>query len=872
MKTPFKPHDLTAMRYPKSNRKPEAPTEHPPLPLESCLAKSRKIDADRSIAGRTVLDHCRIAGEVARELIARSPTFLREPFFHSGSALVAACHDLGKVCPTFQKKIHAAIENADPSVLAALRDADSALDGNWGGHAGVSQCTLEALKAGKAVASIAGCHHGYAPNIGGRAAEAEAFGGPAWQLQRARLLELLMEATGERFPEIRDPLHTRVLAGLTSVADWIGSGAAFDDPGEPWQERVAAAVDTAGFTPPRLRPGLSFREIFPFEPNPIQRGLIEATCRPGLYILEAPMGIGKTEAALYAAYALVSAGEARGIYFALPTQLTSNRIHGRVERFLDRVLEPDSPHRAALLLHGNAWLREFDLGAEAAPGCSWFNSAKRGLLAPFAVGTIDQALMASMNVKHGFVRAFGIAGKVVILDEVHSYDAYTGTILDRLVEELRRLRCTVIILSATLTGERRSALLGAARSAEAAYPLITALPADGPEPLEVAPETPAGNRVAIRQTLDCEEALGEALDRADSGQQVLWIENTVSEAQEAFKLLAARSDGMEIECGLLHSRFIHRDREALEDEWVTRYGADGAAARRERGRILIGTQVLEQSLDIDADFLVTRLCPTDMLLQRIGRLWRHSFHQRPAGARCEAWIVSAQFEAAERNPGEAFGNSAKVYSPYVLLRTLQAWSDVKTLSLPGDIRGLLESTYEAKPESEAMARHKADLQKRKEMLETFALQSVSPGLKARPDTNVTTRYSDIDSVELLLLQSVSHNHAARETTVTLLDGQKFTLPHEFAAGRKREQRQLAARLATQTLQVADYAAPTAPGRNTLSWLKPYFYLGDPSKSESLLRVAIVGEGGQLRLPGGGAAAENYELSYNSRLGYEYKKR
>jgi CRISPR-associated endonuclease/helicase Cas3 len=148
MKTPFKPHDLTAMRYPKSNRKPEAPAEHPPLPLESCLAKSRKMDALRSIAGRTVFDHCRIAGEVARELIARSPAFLRESFFPSGSTLIAACHDLGKVCPTFQQKIHSAIENPDPAILAVLRGADPSLESQWDGHAGVSQCALEALKAG----------------------------------------------------------------------------------------------------------------------------------------------------------------------------------------------------------------------------------------------------------------------------------------------------------------------------------------------------------------------------------------------------------------------------------------------------------------------------------------------------------------------------------------------------------------------------------------------------------------------------------------------------------------------------------------------------------------------------------------------------
>jgi CRISPR-associated endonuclease/helicase Cas3 len=841
------------------------------IPCERCLAKSRKQDL-KVLAGRTVYEHSCIAGEVARELIARSPAFMQDSFFPAGTALIVACHDLGKVSPTFQKKIYSAIENADAPILETLRDIDDSLEKNWGGHAGVSQCALEALKAGKVIASIAGCHHGYAPNISGLFANAEQFGGPAWQHQRARLLGMLMESEGDHFPEIHDPLHARVLAGLTSVSDWISSGATFDDPGVPWQNHITSAVEAAGFTRPRLKPGLSFREIFDFDPRSIQRGLIEEATRPGVYILEAPMGIGKTEAALYAAYSVLSAGAAAGIYFALPTQLTSNRIHARVNQFLDRVLEPGSSHRDALLLHSNAWLREFDLGADGAPGGSWFNAAKRGLLAPFAVGTVDQALMASMNVKHGFVRTFGITGKVVILDEVHTYDAYTGTILDRLVDELRRLHCTVIILSATLTVERRSALLGVMQSAATPYPLISALPAGAREPVEVAPSTPSGNCVAIHSMLDKNEAIDEVLNRAEGGQQVLWIENTVTEAQQAYKILAARSNGMEIECGLLHSRFTHTDREALEEQWVTRYGAEGAAFRSERGRILIGTQVLEQSLDIDADFLVTRICPTDMLLQRIGRLWRHDFHQRPIGARCEAWILSAEFWKAELNPGEAFGKTAKVYSPYVLLRTLQAWSGVKTLSLPGDIRGLLERTYEAREESDAMAKYKAELQRRKRMLENFALQGVSPGLNAKPDTAVCTRYSDIDSVELLLLKSVSHESDSDETRVTLLDGRTFRLPLQFPAGSEGVRRNLAALLAMQTLQVADYAAPADPGLRTLSWLKPYFYLGDPSHGESLTRVAIVGEGGLLKLPCGSIASEKYALSYHHLLGYEYKKR
>src|SRR5690606_33072675 len=170
--------------------------------------------------------------------------------------------------------------------------------------------------------------------------------------------------------------------------------------------------------------------------------------------------------------------QACGIYFALPTQLTSNKIYERFNAFLERILAEGCRHRSRLL-HGKAWLVDTDMGEEGRPGGAWFNHAKRGLLAPFAVGTIDQALMAAMNVKHGFVRAFGLAGKVVILDEVHTYDAYTGTLLNALVELLRELHCTVIILSATLNRERRQELLGAVVR-EDAYPLISAAPSQQP--------------------------------------------------------------------------------------------------------------------------------------------------------------------------------------------------------------------------------------------------------------------------------------------------------------------------------------------------------------------------------------------------------
>ena len=860
------------MRGPTTKKVTKKASGNHPIPLERCLAKSRLSDDMKRMVGRTVLDHCCIVGEIAREIINRLPAYLQDSFFPKGSALIAACHDIGKVSPTFQKKIYSAIEDADDELISLLQNVDADNETNWGGHAGISKCVLYDANAGKFIPEIVGSHHGCEAVTGGRSVDAEQFGGSEWQQQRMILLNNLKNSMEEScFPELRSFLQARVLAGLTCVSDWIGSGSLFDDPYVSWKDIIPVAVDTAGFIFPELVKGLSFKDIFGFEARDIQKCLIEHAKQTGVYILEAPMGIGKTEAALYAAYSIVTSGIATGVYFALPTQMTSNRIHERVNQFLDRILEPRSMHRTSLLMHSSAWLKEFELGEEGNPGGSWFNSTKRGLLAPFAVGTIDQALMATMNVKHGFVRTFGLAGKVVILDEVHTYDSYTGTILDRLVDDLRKLHCTIIILSATLTNERRTRFLGTEQTHAAPYPLISGVFHGNNKPVVAAPGFDAGNNVRIRMIQDSNEALDEALERAEKGQQVLWIENTVAEAQKAFSILSARSEGGVVECGLLHSRFIQADRGRLEDYWVTRYGKGGSVFRCEHGRILVGTQVLEQSLDIDADFLITRVCPTDMLLQRIGRLWRHSLHQRPHGSVCEAWILSVDFEDAEQDPLKTFGKTARVYSPYVLLRTLQAWQGVVMLSLPGDIRPILEETYKSRQESEKMLEHKAALEYEKERLERLALVGVAMGVGCKSDQTASTRFSDIDTVDLLLLRDVRYNHAAGESEVTLLNGRRLTLPSRFPARLRKNQKELSAILATQTLRVSDYTSPEALSLTSLEWIRPYFYLGDKNYDESIFRVALVRDGGMLKSLTGGKASRLYELSYDPLLGYQYEK-
>lgn len=851
--------------------KPPEPPDSVPLSLSQCLAKSRKTVENTVLPGRLVASHCQIVGEVARAMMLRIPDWLRDALFPEGSELIAAVHDIGKVSPTFQKKIYSALSQKDESALSALKASNPDAEKLWGGHAGVSQVTAEAQNVGHYIPQILGQHHGFSPNLALYQASSEVLGGQAWQAQRTELLTQLKQALTADFPIIKDALQARVLAGLTTVADWIGSGALFEDPQEDWQPKIEQALDLAGFIQPQLKLGLSFSDVFVFTPKDTQVKLIEAVNQPGVYVLEAPMGLGKTEAALYAAYQLLEKKLATGIYFALPTQLTSDKIHERVNAFLTRILDDESPHKQALLVHGNAWLKQFEMGEEGNPGGAWFAQGKRGILAPFAVGTVDQALMAVMNVKHGFVRTFGLAGKVVILDEVHSYDTFTGTILDALVKALRQLHCTVIILSATLTQKRRAKLLDI-RPKTNTYPLITAQPRMG-EPEEIGVEEMADVSVAIGHQPET-EAIEEALLRAEEGQQVLWIENTVKEAQDIYQKLAARAREIGAACGLLHSRFIKADRAANEASWVAHFGKDGVKTRSRLGRILVGTQVLEQSLDIDADFLVTRIAPTDMLLQRLGRLWRHAETSRPSTARREAWILSPDLAMAIASPEKNFGSTARVYAPYVLCRSLEVWQDITSVLLPSQIRGLIEATYlKRQSESEEMQKHLHQVETTRDRLKRLALLGLAQAGTTQPEEKAQTRHSDQDSTEVLLIRAYQQNQEKQGTQVTLLNGERLWVPHNGRSMPSKKWRGVCATLMQNTVKVAEYLAPKAISKKQIHWLGDYFYLGRPEYEESvMLRVALVDESGAVKALDRSEVNDGYRVSYDATIGYQVSKK
>ena len=599
--------------------KPEK-KEQLPIEFQNCLAKTESIDG-MILPGMTVLEHCMLTGYVAVYLAKAFPCLCKAGFIGSYAPHIAALHDIGKISPSFQKKIATALS---PGGIAEKLEQELHLECDFPDirHDEISEAALKDI-AGKPCAQIAGLHHGGLPTAPGLPDDGQ-YGGRPWQAARERLAMEIDRVFNADIPRSMPSAQTRMLAGFTVVSDWLSSSISNDAYAADGISAAEDAVRDAGFCIHRYRKHLGFRDIFGFAPRPEQQEVIDIYSGPGIYMIEAEMGSGKTEAAFYLAYRLLEDGLADGIYFALPTTVTSRSMYARFAAFVDRILE--NGHMPPKLAYAGSELASY---GDMVPGRDWFDFRKRILLAPFGVGTIDQALLAILNVRHSAVRAFGLAGKAVILDEVHSYDAYTGCLIADLVRMLRGLGATVIILSATLRTAAKKELMMIAdgRAISEAYPCIS-VSSDG-QLKEKAAGISRRRTVIVRHEEDDDIAAENALDYALSGRYVLWIENDVMTAQRKFMVFSSRLEGTSVRVGLLHSRMAGMDRERHEGTWISIFGKEGISNRNHgEGCILVGTQVLEQSLDIDSDVLFTRLAPIDMLMQRIGRLWRHGISGR----------------------------------------------------------------------------------------------------------------------------------------------------------------------------------------------------------------------------------------------------
>lgn len=742
------------------------------------------------VPGISVYDHLLNVGCVARCIAETKPALLeRFNLRASEVGALAALHDLGKISPGFQQKCEQWLEKNGLIKVARNGCWDTATESDHGkvSHSAIQDFLIQqgiARRVAKYLATVLGGHHGrlkFLPNDRGIRPPlikqtTDSLSSINWQQERFKAAQQVWEffdAEGLLDSLCDDHPALWWLAGLTSVADWLGSDERFfpavsNAANEDIASIARQALDSIGLFPPPLNRGLTFEQIFPFPPNEMQTKTFSVITGPGVYIIEAPMGMGKTEAALGAAYQLLSAGKASGIYFALPTQATSNRIHLRMNEFLQRISSGPDESR---LIHGNSWLLKEDLeympassGTRGKPtedarnGRDWFASAKRALLAPYGVGTIDQALLGVVAAKHFFVRHFSLAGKVVILDEVHSYDLYTGTLIDKLITTLEGLGCTVIVLSATLTGKRLEQIVPTSEdeNAERPYPLISGR-TEGKVFDPVAAAAPKPQKVKV-DFKDSETAVEEALAIARKGGAVLWICNTVDASQKYFNRLKVLVQD-EFPLGLLHSRFPYWRRDDLEKIWMERFGKKGETRC---GSILVSTQVVEQSVDLDADLLITELAPTDMLLQRLGRLWRHKRERRPAAAAriCIIEETVGLDELGELSPKkikEGLGSKSFVYDPYILLRSLEVWRGRDEITLPGEIRSVLEATYREREDEPASWQ---------ELLFENEAESLAYRQKAMMSSNiwqaalddregVQTRLNEMPTVSMVLCRSMT---------------------------------------------------------------------------------------------------------------------
>lgn len=660
----------------------------------------------------------------------------------------AGVHDVGKVSRDFAVKADAA---GFPSARARMQRAGYDFAPTTGPaipHALVSHAAIEHWlrdrhgmnpTAAATIACVAGGHHGVFPgqadvvaSRNSRASE-EWRGSHAWHSARTEILDRVADATDlathiGRWRRWGWPVEAQMLInGIVILSDWLASDASLFPYGAARAGRLETATEEINLpaawhaTPPTTPQNLfsaRFPQLQGFSPSPLQVAIVEAALRaegPSLMIVEAPMGSGKTEAAFLAAEALASVLGCGGIFLGLPTMATSNPMFNRTLEWLDNTLDKDA---SVMLAHSKSGLHDDFNGLvrdghprgiydEPAPSeasrhhphivvASWLMGRKKSAHANFVVGTIDQLLMMALRAKHVSLRQLAMAGKVVIVDECHAADDYMRVYLKRALTWLAKLGVPTILMSATLPPAQRQEFADAYREglgerpeplpASVAYPRIT-VAEHAQHVVEVQPDE---RRTDIEFTPigDDLDTLTDTLQSALSGGGcAAVIRNTVRRAQETFEALTARFP--ETEVLLLHSRFVAPHRAERERMLVERLGRFGDRPKR---LIVVGTQVLEQSLDIDVDLMISDIAPMDLLLQRAGRLHRHERTGRPTSLEQPRLLITGM-DLTDDVPALESGCAA-VYGESKLLRSAALLEQGLTVHLPHDIPMLVACAYD----------------------------------------------------------------------------------------------------------------------------------------------------------------------------------
>ncbi len=539
-----------------------------------------------------------------------------------------------------------------------------------------------------------------------------------WQRQQDVLEEVVFELFRPPSVTVNSKVTGHVSAicmqmlGTIILSDWLASSAAFSEEelkdGEDLSEyyfrlteKSFSLIKGSRVLRTELPAGTFFPEIWTGIPREKMRSLQKVTeelmadeKKPLLFIIEAPMGEGKTEAGTYAAFQMGRYYRKEGFYIAMPTSATADQMYHRM-RDLMKSLFPDKEVR---LLHSLAWLTdrdtreegEFDL-EDRECAMKWTQPLRRGLLEGYSVGTIDQALMAALYVKYGAVRLLGIGCKTLILDEVHAYDAYMEDILIKLLAWCRELRVPVVILSATLPNVTKKEILKVYgieyQKEEKEYPAVTSVFEDGKYATTRIPDVSSKKTVQIElaRELNIMEAVSlRAVRMVEKGGCVCVLVNTVGTAQKLYETIK-RNKPEELRLYLFHAAYAVRRRQQIEEEIVRLFGKD--KTERPAKAILIATQVVEQSIDVDFDSIITEIAPIDLLLQRMGRIFRHDDTPRPSSCMFPRMTVLIPEEGAD------YGLSGIVYPRILLDMTWQYLTLHSQIHCPESIQEAVESVY-----------------------------------------------------------------------------------------------------------------------------------------------------------------------------------
>lgn len=666
-------------------------------------------------------------------------------------AVVALLHDLGKCNRGFQaKRDPLAVETAGHVVEAAALLQDDNLQLMWPPSLQqLAEALCEWFGAGaqqaRSMLFAAISHHGRPVSFDDVGNHSDRSLARWWRaeddIDPMRGIDELVGATRHAFPTAfsadvppidATPALQQRFAGLVMLADWIGSDTAFFPfRADAAEDRVAlarAAADRAirgiGLQPVAERAAqASFFDTFGFQPSPLQRVLADELAVADdsrLVLVESDTGSGKTEAALAWYLRLHAAGEVDGLYFALPTRVAARELYGRVCRAIDRAFPDPCRRPGPVLLAAPGYAKVDGQPRELPPpdGRLWEDDAamrrherqwaaehpKRFLAAPVAVGTIDQALLSVLQVKHALLRSVCLDRSLLVVDEVHASDSYMRQVLQSLLDGHLRRSGRALLLSATLGEAAGSAFFGrAARAIDEAqsrpYPSLSTR--SGERPI-VARGTPKRVTVELAGSLDDAAVLPRIVSALIEGARVLVVCNTVARANALLRAAEAepavpRQALFAVHGHLCphHGRFAREHREVMDAAVTAALGKESPVG----ARLLVGTQTLEQSLDIDADLLVTDLCPMDVLLQRIGRLHRHRRESRPADYALPRVLLRApsdgdlrrwlRADGALRAPA---GLGAVYPDGRVLQRTLDLLRERPEIEIPADNRRLVEQT------------------------------------------------------------------------------------------------------------------------------------------------------------------------------------